>query len=147
MKIKESYCSYEVSKLLKEKGFDGECSYYYRCHDKALIKYFPNPGSEDNRFHCSKTWIKKHVNCNHVEYILAPTHQMAMEFIRSKYKIFIQIDYDYYENYGFYYGYSIIKIGKKDKNGDIYLEVGDDICKKYNDIVEAALLCVLKNLF
>lgn len=27
--IQESYCSYEVAKLLEEKGFDGDCDYYY----------------------------------------------------------------------------------------------------------------------
>ena len=27
--IKEAYCSHEVSKLLKEKGFDEDCKRYY----------------------------------------------------------------------------------------------------------------------
>jgi hypothetical protein len=29
MEVKERYCSYEVAKLLKEKGFDVWCNTYY----------------------------------------------------------------------------------------------------------------------
>ena len=33
--IQEAYCSYEIAKLLKEKGFSEPCFYYYK--DKVLM--------------------------------------------------------------------------------------------------------------
>ena len=34
--IKEDYVSYEVAKLLKEKGFDEECGYFLPTHQMAM---------------------------------------------------------------------------------------------------------------
>lgn len=76
--IEEAYVSFETAKLLKEKGFDGECSHYYRCHDKGLLTYRQNPGTDAPYFTCNSKWLKKHSERCHVDYILAPTQQMAM---------------------------------------------------------------------
>ena len=89
--ITEDFCSFEVSKLLQEKGFDGKCCYYYRCNDKAFLKYFANPGTLEDRFFCTNKWLKKHSNRNHCEYILAPTHYMAMKWLREEKHIEIHI--------------------------------------------------------
>lgn len=34
--IKEAYCSFEVEKLLKEKGFTEECEYFLPTHQRAI---------------------------------------------------------------------------------------------------------------
>ena len=76
--IKEAYCSFEVAKLLKEKGFDGECETSY---------YISNKGCENavsvGDFTKVSPWREA--------LIAAPTHQMAMKWLREEYNIFIQI--------------------------------------------------------
>ena len=72
--ITEDYCSFEVSKLLRDKGFDEPC----------WLKY-------DN---------EGYLSFNHVGYInsekpcddfcaLAPTHQTAMKWLRIKHNILL----------------------------------------------------------
>ena len=73
--MKEDYCSFEISKLLKEKGFDGLCYTYYPrgVKDKYNISMLAdnhNKHSETSR----------------------PTLQMAMKWLRKKHNIDIEID-------------------------------------------------------
>ena len=62
MNLQEDYCSYEVSKLLKEKGFD--CSKYpefgwdLTCYDKDYPRNF------SRSFDSKENWVE------------CPTHQM-----------------------------------------------------------------------
>lgn len=68
--ITEDYCSFELSKLLKEKGFDGECIGCYWDSKKTFdINYEPLSYSDGDL---------------RDEVILAPTHQMAMKWLREK---------------------------------------------------------------
>ena len=71
--IKERYCSYEVSKLLKEKGFDVPCSKAYM-NDSMVTK--------------SSVQL---IDFNSKGYVSAPTHQMAMDWLRIKHGILISI--------------------------------------------------------
>ena len=80
--ITEDYCSYEIAKMLKEKGFDGECRMKYRVHDKSLFYHVPNP-NDVLQFTIDKKWVTAHSKKNHCDYILAPTHQMAMKWLRE----------------------------------------------------------------
>lgn len=75
--INEDYCSYGVAKLLNEKGFD----------EKVLAVYI-----YDNLFVKGENEI---VNVADVPIILAPTHQMAMKWLRGKYNIYISIQPDF----------------------------------------------------
>lgn len=68
--IEEAYCSYEVSKLLKENGFDEECR-----------SYFIDNG--DDIRNCA-VHIKS-INCINSQ-MLRPTHQMAMRWLRECWK-------------------------------------------------------------
>ena len=79
---REDYCSYELSKLLKEKGFDGECIGCYWDSKKIFdINYEPLSYSDGDL---------------RDEVILAPTHQMAMKWLREVHKIFVVIKPRYY---------------------------------------------------
>lgn len=81
--IKEAYCSDEVAKLLKEKGFDGdggdcECHmFYHEMTDRIMpiMEIGLIPDYDDVYF--------------------APTHQMAMKWLREKYNIHISIQPDF----------------------------------------------------
>lgn len=72
--ITEDYVSFEIAKLLKEKGFNGPCSALYdRFHED-----YPQNGFESQNF--NKGTIRKDV-------ISAPTLQMAMKWLREEHKI------------------------------------------------------------
>ena len=67
--ITEDYVSFELAKLLKEKGFDEDTTAVY-IGDKLLIK-------GNNTIH----------NCTDILIIPAPTLQMAMKWLREKHII------------------------------------------------------------
>lgn len=76
--IKEAYCSYEVAKLLKEKGFDELCKYLYK--------------NNGERYTLASTCYQN--VCDDGE-CLCPTHQMAIKWLREKYNIYISIQPDF----------------------------------------------------
>ena len=66
--IKEDYVSFEVAKLLKEKGFDGQTVRAYNLK-KKLCKCQCNPGET--------------INSTPNYLIAAPTFQMACKWLRE----------------------------------------------------------------
>lgn len=76
--IQERYCSFEVAKLLKEKGFDEPCR-----------SYFTNDLGDYRR--CTVEITNR--NCSS-EQILRPTHQMAIDWLLEEHNIFIQLNRD-----------------------------------------------------
>ena len=72
--IKEAYCSYEIAKLLKEKGFDEPCLQAWvnemRDKDNDKIQY---------RFQS-----RAYQNLLEEDECLSPTHQMACAWLREK---------------------------------------------------------------
>ena len=125
MSITEDYCSYEVAKLLKEKGFNEPCDNYY---DKES---------------CSKEQEPQELTCDeilylHDKFIKAPTHQMAMKWLREVHSIAIE---PMLLSWGWFC--QIEKIIR-----DFCKEYIDetDSYKTYEDAVEAALKYCLENL-
>ena len=131
IRIKETYCSFEVSKLLKEKGFDAQCRAAYTDYGQLFTtqiqQYITNIiCSKGNLWEC-----------------IAPTHQMAMKWLIEEKNIFIVIEphaYDY--------------INEKNKSYACSLWVGDRYYvyiesknyPSYEDAIEAALKYCLQNL-
>ena len=70
--ITEDYCSFEVAKLLKEKGFDEKVMTYYE--DGIL---------------CHGHWYKW--NRSPLGHIAASTHQMAMKWLKEVHNILLFI--------------------------------------------------------
>ena len=70
--IKEDYVSFEVAKLLKEKGFD-ECPLY--CYDD-----------------CGQFWVQGGYDKTKKWHFPAPTLQMAMKWLREKHNIIICVE-------------------------------------------------------
>ena len=113
----EDYCSYELSQLLKEKGFDGVCEYAY--------------SNKGNYFEVDRS------NFDEV-YCLRPTHQMAMKWLRDIYSISIE---PYCYEYGWYCGFSQLP-----KGITIYTSQESKEYGTYEEVVEAALKYSLENL-
>ena len=124
---REDYCSFELSKLLKEKGFDGECIGCYWDSKKIFdINYEPLSYSDGDL---------------RDEVILAPTHQMAMKWLREVHKIDIFIDTDFPID-RMKYTYKIVRIYK---DGDKYTDVMGGSFDTYEEAVEAAIKYCLTN--
>jgi hypothetical protein len=94
-KIKEAFCSFSASKLLKKNGFKVPCDaryywdYQWKTSDAGAMKC-------DNSDDTSVT---------------RPTHAMAIEWIRVNFKIMIWADYD---NRGGGYCGNYMTLGKAD---------------------------------
>lgn len=75
---KEQYVSYDVAKLLKEKGFDWECRAYWHEDDRELIE---SQSPCHLRNITNPCWFGN----------TAPTQQMACRWLREEHKMFISI--------------------------------------------------------
>jgi len=126
--ITEDFCSFELSKLLKEKGFDGECIGCYWDSKKTFdINYEPLSYSDGDL---------------RDEVILAPTHQMAMKWLREEHDIIIVIEphsYNHMEEKTSSYDFSIWY-------GDNYEHPLTTNYSTYEEAVEAAILYVLSEV-
>lgn len=91
--IIEVFVSFETAKLLKEKGFDGECRDYY---------------NTDGRF-CSEDFKSdwNHGGLGTITIFSAPTLQMTMEWLLDTYKLHIVPTPYPHEDGEFYWAYKI----------------------------------------
>lgn len=117
--ITEDYVSFEVAKLLKEKGFDEPCLMCYT-YDKKLGNY-----GQYNSYKNSEVFS-----------LTAPTLQMAMRWLREVHNVLIVIDRG--EDF---YAWQLENNTTGEYLGDI---VGE--CKSYEEACEAAIKYCLENL-
>lgn len=75
--IKERYCSYEISKLLREKGFDEPCRSIYVDNVDYIDFYYTKEEQTNLQIGVWET--------------LRPTHQMVIDWLRRKHNILISI--------------------------------------------------------
>ena len=114
--IKEAYVSFEVAKLLKEKGFDIPCYGRYSVRSQE--------------FHLDTT---KPCNNGGISQYSAPTHQVAMSWLRKK-GLHINITYKNLPMSIFLYYWSIVE----------HEEI-KGLEQTYEEAVEEALKYVLEN--
>ena len=137
--IEEAYVSFEVAKLLKEKGFDEYCHYFYDCET-------PNTGYLSNKkygesIHNSKVYDGRNL-------VACPTHQVAMAWLREVHGIFIGISLcQRYENKTdndtiIMFFFELLNLKEKQLiNG-----FSQEYTHTYEEAVESALKYVLENL-
>lgn len=109
MSITEDYVSYEVAKLLKEKGFNCPCRVVYS--PKGIIKHY------------LKEEVYGHNLKGHKK--LCPTLQMAMKWLREVHHLYIDVGFGNDDKGEFLY------------MGDIYDLTNDAIHGIYKPIIEA----------
>ena len=129
--IKEVYCSFEVSKLLKEKGFNWHTEYVYT---------LDGTGSTPHKI---GNWRAK-------SNIQKPTQQMAMRWLREHgLHINAPISYDYSvdadENEVDRWTFYIFEIYSSYSGNLIYTEEVNEY-NSYEETVEAAIKYCLENL-
>ena len=86
--ITEDYVSFEVAKLLKEKGFDGECRAFWKdwkgeirlcsCNNAHMFEY------------CHNSMLERYNDTEETN-IAAPTLQMAMKWLREEHDKSIEV--------------------------------------------------------
>ena len=86
--ITEDYVSFEVAKLLKEKGFDIPCEYFYV--DGKLVK---SHGYDCNWNEGESLYTDYKNECS------APTLQMVMKWLREVHNKYIEISIDRAHNF------------------------------------------------
>lgn len=126
--IQEAYVSFEIAKLLKEKGFDENTLMVYMSYGDLC---------KCNRYDSIRNSNYNDITKNYFE-CTAPTLQMAMKWLREVHNIDICV-FPYQADY-ISYSYKV----KIYKNKEIYLTITDS--KTYEDAVEEALKYCLDNL-
>lgn len=123
--ITEDYVSFEVAKLLKEKGFDEKCKTFY--NDKTLkITHIDSSISNEKPFNLC---------------LLAPTLQMAMKWLRKACAIEISVAcFNLYS-----YRYDIYEINSSNFSRRT-IEFNSDEFVSYEEACEAAIKYCLTNL-
>ena len=129
--ITEDYASYEVAKLLKEKGFDEPCQHFYKFDSNELYRgtVFTNTQIGDKFYN-------------------APTHQMAMKWLREEYKIAINIRITCKKTISYAFDIWDFEIIHPNEfvGGTIDMREQQFDFKSYEEAVEAALKYSLENL-
>ena len=127
--ITEDYVSFEVAKLLKEKGFDGECDYLYVNGNIVRAQ----------GYRCN--WNKgETIFADYKNECSAPTLQLAMKWLREVHKWHIEISRGEY-------GYFVHIVSAKNlstENYTVQLEGGYNL--SYEEACEAAIRYCLENL-
>lgn len=128
--ILEDYCSYEISKLLKEKGFDTFKPYGW---DEELFDT-EYPRNFSISFDSKEHWIS------------CPTHQTAMKWLREVHNKHCDIGYDL--DLGWFFQIVDLKeTVEYDYPEAKYYHIENEIeFNTYEEAVEAALKYVLENL-
>ena len=127
MVIKEDYVSFEIAKLLKEKGFNEPCWCYWNFSQEeypTFLQYRHRNSDDDLE-----------------EKPTAPTFQMAMKWLREVHKIFIEISVSIDFNGKYHYSYFILNRECK------YIRKGyADFDWNYEQACEAAIKYCLENI-
>lgn len=127
--ITEDFVSFETAKLLKEKGFDGECIAYY--------SIYKDNNASLHRWRNRQTYV----NVKNDGYTIVPTLQMAMKWLRKMHNLHIDapITYQYlprkYEAH----------IMHTEKHEDIVVNPGTNF-NTNEEACEAAIKYCLENL-
>ena len=127
--ITEDYVSYKVAKLLREKGFDESC--YQKYDDEGYLSF--NHNGYINEEEPTEDFSA-----------LAPTHQMAMKWLREVHKIDIDILSRLSLNADNDHNYSYVIKHQYDKYH--YNTYTDGEYQYFEDAVESALKYCLMNL-
>lgn len=131
--ITEDYVSFETAKLLKEKGFDENCTIVYNLNNRhSLMADFYGVG----------TFVyNSYLNKERPELITAPTIQMARKWLREKKGIaIIPVLSSVLDNEKFLWDIKIVVA----KHYDVYSQRW--IYEKQEDACDAAIKYCLENL-
>lgn len=142
--MKEAYVSFEVAKLLKEKGFDRKCNHYYM-EKVSGDEHYLIPGSimfnENYNERIKLNELGVNINTSSGK-ISTPTQQMACDWVEKTYGFFIEVSRHIDINGNYHYFYMILDKECKYASSGTH---DNNYPSKY-EAVEAALQYCLTNL-
>ena len=130
--ITEDYVSFELAKLLKEKGFDESCTHVYNIENERNM--------EADFYTCKyvyNSWLDK----NEPRLIVAPTLQMTMKWLRKVHKLEIYPFHDMLQGSAWWY-----RIERNTGLSLIVEKEEDAIYGTYEEACETAIKYCLENL-
>lgn len=130
--IQEAYCSFEIAKLLKEKGFH-QTKILGQFTTLFVYKINPDSNGEHKLYFQDSERIY-----NKDKYIAAPTHQLAMRWLREVKDVHIAILHNYGMTPSYWFNWST-----GDKSG---FYDSDEFYMTYEEATEAALKYALEVL-
>lgn len=147
--IKEAYCSFEISKLLKEKGFPQDYDIYHSMvynEEDYEDEYEVQRMVLETKLVKAGTLSSYPIGVPEPKYY-APTHQMAMAWLREVHNKHCDIGYDI----DLYWFFQIIELKEIIEHFDYsetkyYHAENETGFNTYEEAVEAALKYVLENL-
>lgn len=94
--ITDQLVTYEVAKLAKEKGFDGECRDFY-CNDKLQKRIsVTSCNRQVTSFdYCSNTMLEDYDSPKEYYHYAAPTQSLLQRWLREEKGLHIGIDYNH----------------------------------------------------
>ena len=141
--ITEDYVSFEVAKLLKEKGFPQEYDIY---HSMVYNEEDYENEYEVQRMVLETRLVKAGTLSSYPVGVpepkcYCPTLQMAMKWLREEHKVFIEVNTSIDLNGDYHYSYFVL-----DKECKYVRKGYTDFNWNYEEAVEAALKYSLENL-
>ena len=141
--------SFEIAKLLKEKGFDIPTFYYYE-DEKLVEPYLENGSSTDVEFRVDLSDLKEHFN-KWSKKISAPTIIEVIMWMYKKHEIWTEVYPREFKELNLMWSYTLTKIESTYTiNGIEFpdIEKPDDIptWKSLTEAYEAAINYILNNL-
>lgn len=90
--ITEDYVSFEVAKLLRNKGFEEVCSAYYEDFGKTQRLYMCNKRGSSNIAFKQRNDLENRFNLPKERYkCAAPTLQMTMKWLRLRHHFYVHV--------------------------------------------------------
>ena len=140
--IKEVYVSFEVAKLLREKGFEEICNAYYEDYGTKQSLFISNKRGSFNIGYKQHDDLALRFNTQKDNYkCSAPTQQMAMKWLREKHNLFICIEYD-----PPVFSAEIYKMDEVDEYGSAKRIPPIFVNKSFEMVCEAAIKECLENI-
>ena len=123
--LREDYVSFEVAKLLKEKGFDEPTFWFYVGDGTKYLAHKTLNGD----------WYRR------------PTLQMAMKWLREVHSLYVDISFNRFNKT---YHFNIVQYYQYDNKNKPYIEqtfyVLDNMFDSYEKAIESAIKYCLENL-
>ena len=140
--MEDEIVSFETAMLLKEKGFNEPCSYYYEDDELYKLAYYHGDGAG---FVCNNSPINDRLSCEEMQ-CTAPTQSLAQKWLREIHNI--TFNANPHSNDGKIVYVVTIKVISNNKHVDFNVMI--DTSNKaimfgtYEDAIEAGLKYCLK---
>lgn len=142
--MEDEIVSFETAMLLKEKGFNEPCSYYYEDNELYKLAYYHGDGTG---FVCNNSTINDRLLCEDMQ-CTAPTQSLAQKWLRETH--YITFNANPHSNDGKILYVVTIKVISNKKHVDFNVMIDASnratMFDTYEDAIEAGLKYCLKTI-